>query len=203
MMQYTGKASPKRSREWLAGRIAVKKSVQRLLSASGEPASQEKAVRVVQDPKGKPSAELTDRPGFRIGHVSLSHSNGLALAVVALPGVFKGLGVDVEKVEPRSESWVNDYFAPEEIRVANAADERWLEFTKIWCLKEAALKALGTGLRFDLKDVCVTSLDGTGRATVELRNEAGRYLDESGWGALDARVEDRDGLVVARVVIRN
>ncbi|HMK37470.1 MAG TPA: SDR family NAD(P)-dependent oxidoreductase [Desulfomonilaceae bacterium] len=201
--EHTRKMTPKRAAEWLAGRIAVKKGVQRFLAAVNEPAVQHKGIRVIQDDQGKPRVELVGRPGLSLADVSISHSNGLAMAAAAVPGEFAGLGIDVEKVEVRSDAWVKDYFADEEIRSAGDAETRWVKFTKMWSLKEAALKAIGTGLRFDLKDICITSLDDTGKAGLEFRNEAGRYLEGLASPELDARVQEQDGLVMARVLIRN
>ncbi|MDQ7785803.1 MAG: SDR family NAD(P)-dependent oxidoreductase, partial [Desulfomonilaceae bacterium] len=202
-IEHRGMAVPKRAGEWLTGRIALKRSVQRLLEASGSPVPAGRRIRIVRDDWGKPAAELIERPGVSIGDVSLSHSNGLALAAAADPRAFVGLGVDIEKVEPRSEAWIKDYFTEEEIRAAGRDDARWPALTRMWCLKEAVLKAMGTGLSFDLKDVCVARLDDSGRAHVEFRNEAAAYWEQNGGGSVEARVEDEQGLAVARVLIRN
>ncbi len=115
--EHTKKMTPKRAAEWLAGRVAVKKSVQRILAASNEPAVQEKCIRIVQDDKGKPRVELVGRPGSKMADVSISHSNGLAMAAAAVPGAFVGFGVDVEKIEARSDAWAKDYFTEEEIQL--------------------------------------------------------------------------------------
>jgi phosphopantetheinyl transferase len=72
----------------------------------------------------------------------------------------------------------------------------------MWCLKEAVLKAFGSGLRFDLRDICVAELDDYGRARLEFRNGAAAHFNENGKRAIEARVEEREGLVIARVLIR-
>jgi 3-oxoacyl-(acyl-carrier-protein) synthase/NAD(P)-dependent dehydrogenase (short-subunit alcohol dehydrogenase family)/phosphopantetheinyl transferase (holo-ACP synthase)/acyl carrier protein len=188
--QHASKATPKRAQEWFAGRVALKKSVQRLLAASGSEIPAGKNIRILQDDLGQPAAELSTQPGARVSDVSLSHSNGLAIAAAALPGTFQGLGVDMEKVQPRSEAWVKDYFTDEEIRAAGDSDQRWSRLTRMWCLKEAALKALGTGLRFDLRDINVAAIDDAGQARLEFRNKAARHVDESVDGSFEARVEE-------------
>jgi phosphopantetheine--protein transferase-like protein len=200
--EHTKKMTPKRAAEWLAGRVAVKKSVQRILAASNETAVQEKGIRIVQDDQGKPMVELVGRPGSKMADVSISHSNGLAMAAAAVPGVFAGFGVDVEKIEVRSDAWMKDYFTDEEIKLANASDNKWAVLTGMWSLKEAALKAMGTGLRFDLKEVQVANLDETGNARLKFCNEAGRHLESMAAKELEARVREQDGLVFARVMIR-
>ncbi|MFH1112944.1 MAG: SDR family NAD(P)-dependent oxidoreductase [Pseudomonadota bacterium] len=201
--EHARKAVPKRAAEWLAGRIALKKSVQRLLAASGGAAPAGRSIRIVQDDQGKPVAELIEQPGVLVGDVSLSHSNGLAVAAAADPRAFAGLGIDVEKVETRSDVWIRDYFSDGEIRAAGDNSERWLQLTRMWCLKEAVLKAMGTGLSFDLRDICVAGLDDSGRARLEFRNEAATYWEQNGRGTVEARVEDTEGIVTARVLIRN
>jgi len=200
--EYAEKTVPKRSGEWLAGRVALKRSVQRLLAASGDRRPSLRSIRIVTDANGKPIAKLSDRSGITIGDVSLSHSGGLAIAAASPNGSFGGLGVDIEKVELRSEAWIKDYFTEEEIVYAEEDENRWKKLTGIWCLKEAALKAMGTGLRFDLKDVVVTHLDDCGRAQVEFRNEAAQHLSEITAGSVEARVEAADGFVTARVMVR-
>lgn len=202
-LELAEKTIPKRAVEWAAGRVAAKRCLQRMLATSGGSAPQPSEIRIIQDEQGKPVAELAFRPGAQIGELSVSHSNGMALAMAAPSGAFKGIGVDVEKVEPRSEAWVSDYFTEGEISLAGAEEGRWLELTRIWCLKEAFLKALGTGLRFDLKDINVVSLDHSGRAALELCNEAAQHVKEIGWQGLEARVDERDGLVIARVTFRS
>lgn len=196
------KVVPKRAAEWAAGRVAVRKCLERLLATAGS-SHLRGEIHIVQDEHGKPLAELSGQPGTQIGEVSLSHSNGIAMAMAGLPGEFRGIGVDVEKIESRSEAWVGDYFSEEEIVSAGNGDRRWAELTGMWCLKEAALKALGTGLRFDLKDIRVASLDSSGRAVLEFRNEAAQHLKKLGWNNMEARVDERDGLAVARVLFRN
>ena len=202
IQEYGEKKVPKRAGEWLAGRVALKRSVQRLLAASGDRRPSLRSIRISSDDNGKPVAELSGKGGLMIGDVSLSHSNGLAIAAATAPGSFGGVGVDIERVEARSESWIKDYFTDEEIQSAGADESRWEKLTGIWCLKEAALKALGTGLRFDLKDVMVSHVDDWGQARVEFRNEAAQHLAEHVAGTVEARVETSDGIVTARVMVR-
>ena len=201
--EHREKTTPKRAGEWLAGRVAAKRSIQRLLTASEGTTPSGKSIRIVQDAQGKPSVELADKPGTQIGDVSLSHSNGLAMAAAADPQAFEGLGVDMEKIEVRSEAWITDYFTDQEIGIAGSTDDRWINFTRMWCLKEATLKAIGTGLSFDLKDIRVTELSDSGLAQLELHNDAEKYFEENSRGTLEARVEKSGDLVVARVLIRS
>ena len=196
------KATPKRAAEWLAGRAALKRIVRRVASVEGRQAPEEKRIRIVQDANGKPSAEISGIPADKAPDLSLSHSNGLAMAAAAVRGSFTGIGIDLEKIEVRSDSWVRDYFTDEEIRSAGNTDNRWLELTKRWCLKEAALKAMGTGLRFDLRDINVAGLDRSGNAVLEFRNEALSFFRDNCRDNIIAKVERHDNLVLARVLMR-
>ena len=119
-------------------------------------------------PGGKP--RLADRcpQGRAFGcpggmDFSLSHARGAALA-----GVLDGgrIGVDLEDAGRRAdmEAMAERFFAPEEraaIRRADRPEELRLRFFKCWTLKEAYLKALGTGITRPLDSFAVGGLDGT------------------------------------------
>ncbi len=202
VQEHDKKATPKRAAEWLAGRIALKRSIRRVMATTDTGTISENNIRIIQDEQGKPIGELSVKPGLEISSISLSHSNGLAMAAATVPGTFEGLGIDLEKVEVRSEAWVQDYFTEEEIHAAGDSSRRWVELTRMWCLKEAALKAIGTGLRFDLRDINVAALDKAGRAKLEFRNEAAKHIEKASTGQFEARAEEKDGIVIARVIIR-
>ena len=91
-------------------------------------------IRVLPD--GKPECE--GGPA-----ISLSHSGELAICAVAEQGA---VGIDVETRHPRSE------LAAVAERYFTAAEARWVEadpearFRMLWVLKEAYLKAFGSGL---------------------------------------------------------
>ncbi|MFZ5865031.1 MAG: SDR family NAD(P)-dependent oxidoreductase [Thermodesulfobacteriota bacterium] len=199
---YKEKTIPKRAQEWLMGRIAMKRSIQRLLAQAGKGSIPEKDIRIAPDENGKPIVEMANRPGSRVCHVSLSHSNGFAVAMAGDLGDFDSLGIDLEKVEERSEAWAGDYFTDEEVQAAEQTSDKWSTLTAMWAVKEATLKALGTGLSFDLKDLSVRVPDGNGPAELQLRNEAAQYLENSFSGTPQARVETHNGTVTATVLIR-
>lgn len=91
--------------------------------------------------------------------VSFSHRDGRAACAVAPAGT--RMGCDLEWVEPRSESFVHDCFAPSEIELVLLApvEARPLFANLIWSAKESALKALKIGLRADTRSVEVRLLD--------------------------------------------
>ncbi len=197
------KSTPKRQKEWVSGRIALKKSLKRLMEMEGMGDTAATDIRIFQDELGKPIAEYANQSGKRIGSVSLTHSNGLAMAAAASTKHFAGFGIDIEKVEQRSESWVKDYFDESEILLSGDGPERWRNLNAIWSLKEACLKALGVGLRFDLREIVVSELDSCGKATIEFRNKAGEAVDRLEFSQIEAWVEINENLVVSRAFLRN
>jgi phosphopantetheinyl transferase len=69
------------------------------------------------------------------------------------------MGCDLEKVEPRTWSFVRDYFTPNEqdaVAAQGNPELRARMVTLIWSAKEAVLKALETGLRADTRTLSVS-----------------------------------------------
>ncbi len=92
--------------------------------------------------------------------LTISHSGHLALCALASgPGL--RVGADLEKIEPRTETFILDYFTPAECQLVEAAsaESRAVLVTLIWSAKEAMLKALGVGLRWDTRMVEVRAVD--------------------------------------------
>ena len=196
------KASPKRRKEWSAGRIVIKKALNRLLSNNGNNHKNGNTINIFSTTLGKPTARFSDNPDEEFAEVALSHSNGFVMASVGKSDAFQGIGVDVEKVENRTQSWSEDYFTETEINMAYDSPNSSRQLTRMWSLKEACLKALGVGLRYDLKDVSVISMNKFGRAEMLFQNEVKKYIQDNGLPEIEARVEDVGDLVVARALIR-
>jgi len=141
-------AVPKRRREWLLGRVAAKDAVRRLvrerLGLRLAPAD----VEVLPDALGRPVVRgaWTARVGS-VPAVTLSHSNGVAVALAALEAD-RLIGIDIESVSRRRPGFEKAAFTPRERELlASLDDERRLEWhLRLWCAKEAAGKALGRGL---------------------------------------------------------
>ena len=226
--------SPKRRREWLLGRCAAKRLVQRYVAMETGQWPPLDALVIARDseeiaapvaifdcqatPMDLPAgarwasaAPLVAVPGRRLGYpvprvsgmrlpisLSLSHSSEMALcALYAVGGWWKApakdrppsslgtapnhpvtqsldqdwqdhaistgfppgglvqVGVDVEGVAPRSDSFVEAYFAADEVHWIGQAldDEQALMATITWSAKEAVLKALQLGLTVDTRRV--------------------------------------------------
>lgn len=148
---------PKRREEWLLGRWAVK-SLARALPGYQNWAACDIEVR--NSPDGSPHVWLPDGNPAPDG-LSISHSHQLALVAMALgPGI--RIGVDLEKIEPRSHVFVEDYFTTAERGLVGSfpAEARDMVSTLIWSTKESMLKALQVGLRWDTRRVEVLSIQG-------------------------------------------
>jgi phosphopantetheinyl transferase len=90
------------------------------------------------------------------------------------------VGVDLEAVEARPESFGRTWFRDDE-RDLVADDERQ---TVAWAIKEAVLKWLGTGLRASPHDVRVTQI-GDGTADVALSGASAELHERLGGDPLE------------------
>ncbi|GGP78642.1 hypothetical protein GCM10010185_60570 [Saccharothrix coeruleofusca] len=123
---------PWRAREHLAGR-ALLRGLLRRHTGRGDDA-------IAVEPSGRP--HLPDRP--EVG-ISVSHSSGLVAAAI---GLGCPVGVDVERPAPVDRAVLRRCCAPDAVAVLDRlpADRRAREFTRIWTVQEACVKALGLGL---------------------------------------------------------
>jgi 4'-phosphopantetheinyl transferase len=147
---------PKRRDEWLLGRWTAKSLLRSLPAYRGLPPQ---AIEVYNEPDGAPGLTLpagSPSPGS----LSISHSGPYALCALA-SGPDLRIGADLELVESRSEGFIEDYFTPCEREMVHTAPRESRDFvaTLVWSLKEAMLKALGVGLRWDTRRVEVSETD--------------------------------------------
>jgi phosphopantetheinyl transferase (holo-ACP synthase) len=116
--------------------------------------------------------------------ISISHSHEAAFCAV-LPSPHPGgaLGADLERLEPRSEPFVHDFFTASEAASWEEASpvERPLLANAIWSAKESVLKALGRGLTVDTRAVDIRLFDEPASGPVLPR--------EGGWRRFDVTLE--------------
>ena len=148
---------PKRRDEWRLGRWTAKRAVAAYLA----PSPDLEAIEIRAGPSGAPEVFVAGRAAPVA--ISLSHRAGRALCALSTFGA--ALGCDLELVEPRADSFVEEYFTAEEQAViANApAQHRARLATLFWSAKESVLKALQCGLRASTRTVSVTLVDPSGR----------------------------------------
>ena len=157
---------PKRRAEWLQGRWAAKTLAQKVLPVcAGLPMT---CIQVLNQSSGMPYLKIDDLSGVLSPAaqpcLSISHCGRLAFCALAFAPDFDeavGLGADIERIEARHPLFVEDYFTPRERELIrqNPAPDRMA--TLLWSAKEAVLKALGTGLRLDTRQVEI--LEGIGK----------------------------------------
>ena len=105
---------------------------------------------------------ITENPVFEynehgkpsiVGHseiyFNLSHCKEAAICVVSNQPV----GVDVEGIREYRESLVNYTMNDEEIALIKSAENHAAAFIRLWTMKEATTKLIGTGISNDMKTV--------------------------------------------------
>src|SRR5579871_3530236 len=133
---------PKRRADWRLGRWTAKLGLCGYLNIA--PAREIARVQILAAESGAPQGYIGDNPAKAA--ISLSHRDGRAICAVAPADA--ALGCDLEKIEPRSEVFVADYFtANEQSLIARASSiERTKLVAAMWSAKESVLKALRVGL---------------------------------------------------------
>ena len=91
---------------------------------------------------GKPS--IVGHPEI---HFSLSHCKEAAACVISDHPV----GIDVESIREYKEGLAHYAMNDEEVRRIEASDNPAAAFIRLWTMKEATLKLIGTGISDDLK----------------------------------------------------
>jgi len=147
---------------WLLGRIASKEVVRLLLGADLCLAD----IEIRKDAGGKPSAITA---GHGSPAISFSHALFAAVAVAADSDRFRGVGIDLEPLQPLSSDVIEDSFHPSErdqIEAVGGNPNEW--YLRGWTAKEAAGKACGTGvvggplgIRIDAIDTASGQIDIT------------------------------------------
>jgi acyl transferase domain-containing protein/phosphopantetheinyl transferase len=156
------KLPPLRRLEWLLGRIAAKDAVRQYLRDRFGIALCPADVEILPDTNGRPTAAgvwATQVPARPV--VSLSHTGGIAVAVVADGNVRGNVGVDLEQVGRVTEPVERLAFTSEERELlqmlGSEGDRRWP--VRLWCAKEAVAKARGEGFVRGPRSFVVRDID--------------------------------------------
>lgn len=165
--RMTARGTVRRQEDRLAGQLAARRAVAQLVG--------EEAFEVLRHPSGEPYVAGVEQVA-----VSITHVEGEALALAARGA---RAGIDVEVVAPRAPAFVDTWFTEEEFLFSG--DDAAL--TRAWAVKEAVLKALGTGMALSPRDIVVTALDGH-HASVRLQGEVAARHAELGGGGVRIRV---------------
>jgi malonyl CoA-acyl carrier protein transacylase/phosphopantetheinyl transferase (holo-ACP synthase) len=152
----------KRKREWLLGRICAKDAIRLLLNRNRQDDLKCADIEILADAAGSPAAKLASNhvvPGSL--HVSITHKAGLGLAAVMLGSSRQGIGIDLEKIESREDN-LEDLLmcASEKVIMADwLRVDRQSALATLWSGKEAAAKALRTGLQYDPKSIELMTME--------------------------------------------
>lgn len=126
----------KRKKEWLAGRLAARRAARKMLPG--------REVSVLNRESGVPY--FPEAPDV---YLSITHSAGHAAALVC----DRPVGIDLEWVEERPESFETCFLTLEERAVLRTGDARAVDVTRCWTRKEAVAKLLGEGGRIPFKQI--------------------------------------------------
>jgi phosphopantetheinyl transferase len=132
--------------------------------------------------------------------ISIAHSDGHAVALAGYCADGQRLGIDLERIRPRADSFLTIAFSDAELTllqsVAGSERDEWV--TRLWCAKEAVAKALGKGLVDGPRSLAVRSLDApTGRVAVVLGAGLARRVPEFAGAGLVAHTVREDDWVAA------
>jgi phosphopantetheinyl transferase (holo-ACP synthase) len=157
----------------VAGRIAAKQAIGRLIAGAGLPEPDPTAIEVHQDEHGRPVVAVRGGGSVPVFVVSISHTASVAIAIAApADAAAAGIGIDVEPVEARSHRFERLTLTPaEQLLPPVPGDDRDTWLTRLWAAKEAAAKAGGLGLQGRPKAFEVTDRAG---GTIHV---AGRWVD--------------------------
>ncbi|MBX6314734.1 MAG: polyketide synthase dehydratase domain-containing protein, partial [Isosphaeraceae bacterium] len=168
-LRPTGPEDRRTLRLW--GRIAAKEAARRLWLASSGPPVYPADLTIAPDPHGRPVLRSRLEPmRADLPAVSIAHVEGVAVALAARDPSAK-VGIDVERIHPRGDSFEALAFSPGERSQLDRLDpaDRPAWCARLWCAKEAAAKATGLGLVAGPASVEVVNLDPpTGTMAVAL-----------------------------------
>jgi phosphopantetheinyl transferase (holo-ACP synthase) len=132
-----------RQLEWLGARTAAKEAIAGLLRDRHGLDLRPADIEILPDERGCPRVEVPglDAPPL----VSLAHARGETVAFAALSGPDTCIGIDIERLQPRPDGFADVALdAAERSRLPAQATDEWV--LRCWCAKEAAGKAVGSGL---------------------------------------------------------
>jgi phosphopantetheinyl transferase len=130
-------------------------------------------VTISRDDRGRPF--VVPPEGYaRVPKISIAHTSKLATAVAA----DRRVGIDLEPAAAGNSLVIADFATVDEIskiRRLDAADDQADWTTRLWCGKEAAAKALGTGLQGRPKRFEAVKIEADGQLMIQ-HDEASPWI---------------------------
>jgi 3-oxoacyl-(acyl-carrier-protein) synthase/malonyl CoA-acyl carrier protein transacylase len=154
--------SGKRLQEWSLARLAVKRAAGRLMAAATGAGPSDGEMNIAKDARGAPYLQLA-RPAGPVPAISIAHADAAGLGVAADARWRVGIDFDLPQRIRNAREFLETILSPGERRILGLplnAETGVLA----WSAKEAAAKALGTGLQGRPLDLVIASCDiGAGR----------------------------------------
>jgi acyl transferase domain-containing protein/phosphopantetheinyl transferase len=196
-----------RQQEWLSGRTAAKDAVRTFLKKHYQLDLFPADIEIAQDEYGRPIAGGPWAQGLpAVPKLSLTHSNGMAVAIVGHESSGSYLGIDLEVVRQLPSSFESVAFVGDEQRLLAVIPEfartEWI--LRLWCAKEAIAKALGRGLVDGPHSVRIQAFDlRTGMVTVALQGKlAEAFADFVGTDLLAYTAREGDYVIASTLCER-
>jgi 3-oxoacyl-(acyl-carrier-protein) synthase/phosphopantetheinyl transferase/malonyl CoA-acyl carrier protein transacylase len=144
---------PNKRKEWLISRVAVKDAVRNLLNQIKQEAYYPIEFEVRSDELRKPYLQGSMTDGI---HISIAHKGTDAVGIARYD---KPVGIDIERIEERSEGFYELVFSESErTLLADKEKDEWA--TRFWVAKEAYGKYLGKGLQGNPKAYTINAING-------------------------------------------
>ncbi len=134
-----------RRAEWLMGRAAAKDAVRQWAKQTHQLELKPIEIAIKTNAASQPLVKCRALEEKKlIPHLSISHKKGLAVAAAAAGNI----GIDIERLDAHQDTdWLQKTFSAEELALIPRLDATAL--ISLWCAREAAAKAAGTGLQGD------------------------------------------------------
>ncbi len=193
--------APRRRIEWVLGRAAAKDAVRDLVKRHRNLALCPADIEIFASASGMPSVAHAWRPEWGPApHISIAHKHDVAIAIAAYGDVCDGVGIDIEHVTSKPESFLKTAFAQcERAVIAMVGDGSQDEIAiRIWCAKEAVGKAVGRGLPEIVDMIIAQDYDSeSGRVRVSLSRNSGPEAEAS----VDVATVRKGDFVIAAVAV--
>jgi len=163
-----------KQRDWLFGRLAAKRALQKHFNRTEGTEIPLNEFEITSGQGVPPHGAMVDAlVPFDTTQVllSISHSYEYAVANVVSGPTYQGIGVDIERVHTFKEGVLKSFLTEEEFKSCQTLSPslQKIDSTLRWSLKEAYLKAIGTGIKTHPRKV-ETHIDYT-RGTITLSVE--------------------------------
>ncbi|MDP3938187.1 MAG: polyketide synthase dehydratase domain-containing protein, partial [Deltaproteobacteria bacterium] len=197
---------PRARTEWLFARAAVKDAVCQLARENHGIELLPADVEITADELGRPRVAPALAQIFGpLPAVSMAHGRGIAVGIAAEGELDLEVGIDVERMRILEPGFERIAFSEEDLKILGDLDdaaraEWWL---RAWCAKEAAAKALGTGLAGKPRGFVLRKLDeSSGLIAIEIGGELARLRPALGGAILDVYTLREDDLIMAVTTCR-